>query len=403
MENVAGSSGITIPLFLKQKWWKKQQEHHQTNPAEVFDHNDHRKQEKSDVDYAVKCSTDDNVDTMHADWKPRLRLQPEQALTRDQIFELSNRVFTASELEECIRKTQTTMFEIQKQLHRGEEIYYEDTYNHGSIYKGWDAFVDMKDIGTSSASGSVGTQTSSIRRVPADSRWFSTSCGSISRTQFPLSFPPPLESNVSSTDKLLVFLEKGRDGKSIIETQKSIVSATSDAAATATIGASAERNQLSSTVTASTLPKSSTEDPNSNAASSTSKAANRLAPPVEIGICLDLNDIRKKRKPTTSTPGSNESHTTKSNRKSSDDGTKRHKIASTSKVEDSIEGTRKGTKSDNDASASKGKLKVFRSDKKDMSTSLSHNPKKAETFLPAKQEKVDTSVPRKRGRPRRKS
>ena len=59
--------------------------------------------------------------------------------------------------------------------------YYEETYSHGNLFRGWDAFVDAKDVGVKDATGAS-------RRVPADTRWFSGSCRSISRN----SRPPPL-------------------------------------------------------------------------------------------------------------------------------------------------------------------------------------------------------------------
>ena len=49
------------------------------------------------------------------------------------------------------------------------------------MFRGWDAFVDAKDVGVKDATGAS-------RRVPADTRWFSGSCRSISRN----SRPPPL-------------------------------------------------------------------------------------------------------------------------------------------------------------------------------------------------------------------
>jgi hypothetical protein len=39
------------------------------------------------------------------------------------------------------------MMEIQKQLYRGEEVYFEETQAHGNLFRGWDAFIDLKDVG----------------------------------------------------------------------------------------------------------------------------------------------------------------------------------------------------------------------------------------------------------------
>ena len=406
------SSGISIPLFLRRKRERHQHEQRQTDPALICDRSDYQTQESKDEDETNKKCADDNKEATVTGWKPKLRLRPDQELTRDQTIELSNRVFTASELEKRIWKTQVAMFDIQRQLYRGEEIYYEDTYNHGSIYKGWDAFVDMKDIGTTSVSGSGGTQASSIRRVPGDARWFSTSCGSVSRTKLPAPFPPPFESNTgSSTDELSVPLEQGQVRTSIKETTHST---TSGGTATATAESSAEPSQSSSarirqrstahTVVASNSAKSSTDNANSSTASSNSKANNRLATPTGSGIGVDPGGNKKKRKSTTSISGSEDLPTTKTNQKSADEETKRPRIAGATKVEGTTMGIRKGTKSDDDATPAKGKPKTSKSDKKEMTATPSNKSKKAELSSPAKREKeVETPVPRKRGRPRRKT
>lgn len=85
---------------------------------------------------------------------------------------IANRVFTAEELEEKIWRAKLGMQEIQKQLHRGEETYHEETHTHGNLFKGWDVFIDLKQVGGEAAVG---------RRIPHDNRWFSNSCTSIGR------------------------------------------------------------------------------------------------------------------------------------------------------------------------------------------------------------------------------
>jgi hypothetical protein len=109
----------------------------------------------------------------------------------------ANRIFTAEELEERISRVKTAMEDIQKQLCRGEESYFEETNNHGNLYRGWDAFIDAKDVGSGTAvPQSLGT---SNRRMPADHRWFSSSCGSVGR----LTRPAPLSTrNLSTTEKV---------------------------------------------------------------------------------------------------------------------------------------------------------------------------------------------------------
>ena len=59
------------------------------------------------------------------------------------------------------------------------------------MFRGWDAFVDAKDVGV----GAKDVGTGAGRRVPADTRWFSGSCRSISRN----ARPAPLVRSVSST------------------------------------------------------------------------------------------------------------------------------------------------------------------------------------------------------------
>jgi hypothetical protein len=106
----------------------------------------------------------------------------------------ANIIFTAEELEERISEAKKAMEDIQKQLCRGEESYYEETNNHGNLYRGWDAFIDAKDA--ASVPQSLGT---SNRRMPADHRWFSSSCVSIGR----LSYPAPLSTrSLSTTEKV---------------------------------------------------------------------------------------------------------------------------------------------------------------------------------------------------------
>ena len=142
------TTGITIPLILKRKWKNE------------------KKQDRK------------NNNSAPANKGKGLKFSQDFDLTAGETNELKNRVFTASELESRIWETKKRMMEISQQLYRDEEVYYENTYNHGSIYKGWDAFVDAKDIDTSGLSSTQGTG----RRVPADMRWFSGSCKSFPQT-----------------------------------------------------------------------------------------------------------------------------------------------------------------------------------------------------------------------------
>jgi hypothetical protein len=107
-------------------------------------------------------------------------------ITRSEKVRAMNRIFTAKEIEGRMQKiTKVALADVQKQIIRGEESYYEETSGHGNIFRGWDAFVDSRD-----AAGSVGVSSmpqGGSRRIPADNRWFASSCKSLSRP----SKPPP--------------------------------------------------------------------------------------------------------------------------------------------------------------------------------------------------------------------
>lgn len=158
-------SGVTLPLILR----RKLQEQKKASKGGT-ENKDDEKDAGRDKDV-----TDDTLAGMNA---------------------TTNRIFTAEDLEERIRRAKSAMEDIQKQLQRGEESYYEETSGHGNLYRGWDAFVDAKDVGSgTSAPQSV----LSSRRMPPDCRWFSGSCGSIGR----LTRPAPLTTkNLSATEKV---------------------------------------------------------------------------------------------------------------------------------------------------------------------------------------------------------
>jgi len=217
MEQLSTSSGISIPLFLKKKW-RNQKEREQQRRYDVDITSNNELKQISKGDDSAKEKDNEGNGKNNESLCPQLRSNHDISLTAGETNELSNRVFTAAELEERIWKTKATMIDIQRQLYRGEEIYYEDTYNHGSIFKGWDAFVDTKDI-PASATGGVSTQ-STCRRVPVDSRWFSSSCKSVSRTTLPSSFPPPpsvplLARATTATEEISTVPEKCASDSSI--------------------------------------------------------------------------------------------------------------------------------------------------------------------------------------------
>ena len=109
--------------------------------------------------------------------------------------------FTTPQLSTLLNRTHAALDLIQRQLHRGEELYHADTDARGNLYKGWDAILDARseDVGAGESDfmgedpnfggggggfgfGGMGSGTSGgggtgpSRRMPLDNRWFSGSC-----------------------------------------------------------------------------------------------------------------------------------------------------------------------------------------------------------------------------------
>lgn len=104
-----------------------------------------------------------------------------------------SRVFTTTELEKKLSRANAALLDIQKQLVRGEEIYYHDTEQHGNMHKGWDAFIDgaLNHLGIDQYIDSkeddmsvIQNSSAPTRRLNADHRWFSSSCYVIENNQF---------------------------------------------------------------------------------------------------------------------------------------------------------------------------------------------------------------------------
>lgn len=110
-----------------------------------------------------------------------------------------NRIFSAQEIERHMQKiSKHVLVDIYRQIHRGEESYYEETNGHGNIFRGWDTFVDSRD-----ALGSVGASSvpqGGSRRIAADNRWFTSSYSSVPRPARPpsLQWNKPLSSDASN-------------------------------------------------------------------------------------------------------------------------------------------------------------------------------------------------------------
>ena len=432
MEHLSRPSGISLPFFLKRKWEKEQQDKktqiQQRKPPAAG--NDDNEQQTSNENKDDNTATNDEHVSPDA-WEPQLRLVPDQELTRDETIELSNRIFTTVELEERIRNTTTAMFDIQRQLHRGEELYYEDTYTHGSVYKGWDAFVDMKDIGTTSSSGGGGaTQASSNRRVPADSRWFSTSCGSVSRTTPPAPFPPPLSSQDTLSIAQLPTIPKQHENEQIfVNDPKTTKIRTPPSPGTTTIVKALASLPISPTSAENISAKTETRTENDPSLSSLSFRTSQRAPSSAAMIAIANTDstliiskpssrlptpstktdpgVRKKRK-STFTTNSEEPPSQKAHQKTFADeakgGPKYAGSATGSSPKPAATVTTRGSKSESNFSISKFKNNQGASSTTDKAASKADVDAPTKREIPTKRQKeVETPVPRKRGRPRRKS
>ncbi len=123
---------------------------------------------------------------------------PELVLRHPAGDAVANRVFTADEMVDRMRRTSMAMVEIHKQLLRGEELYHEETNSHGNLFKGWDMFIDSKDVGLSTGS-SAPHPNSGSRRMPATDRWFSGSCQSIFKTARLAPLSTPKRINIPAT------------------------------------------------------------------------------------------------------------------------------------------------------------------------------------------------------------
>lgn len=93
-----------------------------------------------------------------------------------------NRTCTADYLEDELWRSSQALTEVQRQIVKGEEVYYEETQAYGSnIYRGWDGFIDSRDISSHSNSGSMHHLNN--RRMPHDFRWFSASAMALTTTR----------------------------------------------------------------------------------------------------------------------------------------------------------------------------------------------------------------------------
>jgi len=148
-------------------------------------------------------SNSSNDDELSAD----INIQP---TTTTQSSSTHTTSLTSHELRQYIHKTYSTLTSIQRQLHRGEESYFEQSYSHGNLLQGWDnIWIEQHhhnhnsnsytnnsggggmylSMGEDSSSNNVSNNNHAhhmnhnnnksipIRKMPAEYRWFTSSCG----------------------------------------------------------------------------------------------------------------------------------------------------------------------------------------------------------------------------------
>lgn len=84
----------------------------------------------------------------------------------------SDDMWTESELKDCLQKCRPILLDkIEKQLYRGEELYFQETDGYGNIFRGW-----MDTLDTTKVPDNLATMdnNNSHKRMPLDYRWFST-------------------------------------------------------------------------------------------------------------------------------------------------------------------------------------------------------------------------------------
>lgn len=113
---------------------------------------------------------------------------------------------SSSELRSYIHSSYAALTSIQRQLHRGEESYFEETYAHGNLFAGWDniwienpnsstggnnnaSSLTLSSVTGANNNSNLGVNSGehhhqpavvkhfSTRKMPNEFRWFSSSCG----------------------------------------------------------------------------------------------------------------------------------------------------------------------------------------------------------------------------------
>eukprot|EP00980_Cylindrotheca_fusiformis_P023860 scaffold11076_cov122-Cylindrotheca_fusiformis.AAC.4 len=208
MDLLPRPSGRTLPMFLLKKWQAQQ------------------------LAGKSESAPRDQRQTDHTDHPPRKSRKLASAFAKH--------VFTTEELDDRLYKTSVVIEDIQKQIVRGEEIYYEETVHHGNLFRGgWDSFVDAKDVGVGDTGFTRSTNQGSNRTVPNDAKWFSHSCLPKKRKELPA---PPV--NTTSATNFQPFFSSGASVPHVASNLPAPVAGQQGGASTATNCWSENKPQL---------------------------------------------------------------------------------------------------------------------------------------------------------------
>jgi hypothetical protein len=87
---------------------------------------------------------------------------------------------TSNQLRQYIHRSYAAITSLQRQIYRGEESYFEDSYAHGNLFSGWDNIWIEAENGANAGEREIQAthhhKSSSLKKMPVDCRWFSTSC-----------------------------------------------------------------------------------------------------------------------------------------------------------------------------------------------------------------------------------
>lgn len=121
-------------------------------------------------------------------------------------YPASSSSLSTSQLRQFIHQSYDTISSLQRQLHRGEESYFEESNAHGNLYSGWD------NIWVEENENDKAQKSAPMKKMPNEYRWFSSSCGVNPRgngkieailARESLMEPPATTSNKASASRVL--------------------------------------------------------------------------------------------------------------------------------------------------------------------------------------------------------